>query len=98
MTKQQRPLPQHVETCLFDLDDCLYRNPEFPRDMAINIQSEEPPRPSAPPHPSASRQLTHEALFICNRAVIRTCLYRSCSRAQNAGQKHRLAASPQARR
>ena len=45
MAKQPRPLPQHVETCLFDLDDCLYRNPEFPRDMAINIQSAEQPPP-----------------------------------------------------
>ncbi len=52
MAKQPRPLPQHVETCLFDLDDCLYRNPEFPRDMAINIQSEE--QPLRPLHPSAS--------------------------------------------
>jgi hypothetical protein len=42
MTRKQRPPPEHVETCLFDLDDCLYRNPEFPRDMAINIQGDNP--------------------------------------------------------
>lgn len=45
MTLSQAPVV--VETCLIDLDDCLYRNPEFPRDMAINIQSE----PSCPPPP-----------------------------------------------
>ena len=56
MTKMQRLPPARVETCLFDLDDCLYRNPEFPRDMAINIQSEGLPLRSQHPTPSTSTQ------------------------------------------
>ena len=70
MTKQQRRLPQHVETCLFDLDDCLYRNPEFPRDMAINIQSEElPPSPDrcTPQPPRVDKYSLHSTAATARR-------------------------------
>ena len=58
MTIQHKPPPEHVETCLFDLDDCLYRNPEFPRDMAINIQGEAHTDHRLPPPPCPSSTIS----------------------------------------